>query len=172
MFYGYKCFNKGLINRYSNKFEVGKEYHCDGVIQFGNEGNGFHVCKRLEDTLRYFDAMNKEVDLTKVRCHGLFDTYEDNYNDYFDMYAYEYMEIIKILTREEIIEYGLQLNELAVKRFLSLYKLKEEEIELFKEKYNNRSVLDTISYYQEGNKDTYTIECQNKILKYVKKDKI
>ena len=156
MFNGYKCFDKGLINRYGIKYEVGKLYHCDGQITFGNNGNGFHVCKRLEDTLRYFDAMNKEIDIAKVKCYGKYEEYEDDYNGYYDMYAYEYMEIEKVLTREEIINYGLKLYEFRAKRFISLYKLTPEEINLFKEKYqNNIDILNTIAYYQEGDKEVY-----------------
>ena len=79
MFYGYKCFDKELINRYGTIFEVGKLYHSDNEIKFGNDGNGFHVCKRLEDTLRYFDAMNGEVDIAKVKCYGNYQKYEDEY---------------------------------------------------------------------------------------------
>ena len=48
MIKGYKCFNKGLINRYGKKFEVGKIYHQDGDIKFGINGNGFHMCSNLE----------------------------------------------------------------------------------------------------------------------------
>ena len=156
MFNGYKCFNKGLVNRYDTKFEVGKLYHCDNEIKFGNDGNGFHVCKRLEDTLRFFDAMNKEVDIAKVQCYGNYDKGEDDYNEYYDMYAFEYMIIEKVLTREEIINYGINLYEMRLNRFLSLYKLSQEEITLFKEKFkNNINVLNTIAYYQEGDKDIY-----------------
>ena len=53
---GYKCFNENLTNRYNTKFEIGKIYHVNGNIKFGNNGNGFHICKNLEDTLRYFNS--------------------------------------------------------------------------------------------------------------------
>ena len=43
---GYKAFDKGLINRYGTKFEVGKIYIAEGAIKFGNQGNGFHLCKK------------------------------------------------------------------------------------------------------------------------------
>ena len=61
MVLGYKCFNEDLTNRYGFKFEVGNTYKVDGIIKFGIDGNGFHMCERLEDTLRYFDAMNLDV---------------------------------------------------------------------------------------------------------------
>ena len=148
MFNGYKCFNKGLINRYGDKFEIGKLYHNENVIKFGNDGNGFHVCKRLEDTLRYFDAMNDEIDIAKVICHGTYDDYEDDY--------YGYMLIEKVLTRDEIIDYGLNLYENRAKRFISLFRLTPEEIQLFKEKYyRNIDLLNAIAYYQENDTDVY-----------------
>lgn len=31
---GYKCFDKGLINRYGEKFEIGKIYHVVGIVKF------------------------------------------------------------------------------------------------------------------------------------------
>ena len=156
MFYGYKCFNKGLINRYGIQFEVGKTYHCDGEIKFGNNGNGFHVCRRLEDILRYFDAMTGKVDICKVICYGKYAKGEDEYNDYYDMFAFEYMIIQKIMTREEIINYGLGLYEMQAKRFVSQYKLTEEEIAIFKNRFQRSShILNTISYYQEGNLNAF-----------------
>ena len=156
MFNGYKCFDKGLINRYGTKFEVGKLYHTDNEIKFGNDGNGFHVCKRLEDTLRYFDAMNGEVDIAKVKCYGNYQKYEDEYNDYYDMYAFEYMIIDKVLTREEIINYGIHLYEMQVKRFISGFRLTKEEIIMFKEQFKkNQNILNTIAYYQEGDKEVF-----------------
>ena len=48
---GYKAFNKGLTNRYGRKFEIGKQYSLDGKISFGNDGNGFHFCKNIEEVL-------------------------------------------------------------------------------------------------------------------------
>ena len=43
------------------KFELYKLYSTEGKIKYGLEGNGYHFCKYLEDTLRYYDAMNDEV---------------------------------------------------------------------------------------------------------------
>ena len=166
MFQGYKCFEKGLINRYGFSFKEGVEYHSENSIKFGNNGNGFHVCLRLEDTLRYFDAMDHEVDIAKVSCHGNYDSYEDDYNEYYDMYAFEYMKIDKVLTRKEIMEYALQLPELRANRFLSLYRLTEEEKEIMKQLYVDKpTLLKTISYYQDGNKDTYLQESKAYSLK-------
>ncbi len=153
---GYKCFNKNLINRYGQKFEIGKTYHTDGNIKFGNNGNGFHMCLRLEDTLRYFDAINDDVDICLVKCYGKYAKGEDDYYDYYDMYSFENMYIIKLLTREEIIDYALKLYGYRAERFISLFKLTEEEIEIFKEKYQcNPNILEYIAYYQEGDKEIF-----------------
>lgn len=147
---GFKCFNKGLINRYGKKFEVGKIYFAEGSIKFGNEGNGFHLCKNLEDTLRYFDAMNDEVSICRVIGSGEIHEWFDEYYEYFDMYVASNLQIIKELSREEIIDIGLNLNNLKVNRFISGYRLNEEEIKMFKDKFKkDQFVQQNIGYYQE-----------------------
>lgn len=65
---GYKCFNKDLTNSYGTIFEIGQIYTIQGDIKFGTKGNGFHMCKRLEDTLRYFDGIHNEVSICLVRA--------------------------------------------------------------------------------------------------------
>ena len=151
MITAYKCFNKGLTNRYGTKFKTGTLYHQEGEISFGNNGNGFHACLRLEDTLRYFDAMTGEVDICLVNLSGKIVEYEDDYNGYYDMYAAENMEIVKVLNHDEIINYGLNLYEMRAIRFISLYHLNDKEINMFKARFaNNINVLNNIAYYQEG----------------------
>lgn len=154
--YGYKCFNSDMTNRYGEKFELGKVYSTNGKVKFGNDGNGFHFCTNIEDTLRYFDAKDDEVKICIVRGFGEYAIEEDDYNGYYDMFSIENMEIVKILSREEIIHIALNLNELRVCRFIQCFKLNNDEIELFKEKFNkNRSVHDYIEYYQIGNKEAF-----------------
>lgn len=163
MLYGFKCFNKGLINCYGKEFEVGKSYHIDGDIKFGVRGNGFHMCINLEDTLRYFNAMEDEVDICYVEGSGKMLLYEDEYYGYYDMYVVKNLKIIKKLTREEIISYALNLPDYRVARFVSLFRLTKEEKELFVKKYNNsHMVLRTMKYYQNSNID------DKKIIKKVK----
>lgn len=154
MIEGYKCFNDGLINRYGDKFKIGKIYHAENEIKF--HYNGFHMCSNLEDTLRYFDAINNHVDIAKVVGYGDINEYDDEYNGFYNMYAVEYLKILSLLSRDEIISYALKLSPERVKRFISLYKLNNDEIELFKEKYNKIPfVMDTIEYYQFGNNKIY-----------------
>ena len=72
------------------------------------------------------------------------------------MCAVEYLKILSLLSRDEIISYALKLPPERVKRFISLYKLNNNEIELFKEKYNKIPfIMDTIEYYQFGNNKIY-----------------
>ena len=156
MINGYKCFYQGLTDNFGNKYEIGKTYHVDGEIKFGDRGNGFHICTNLEDTLRYFDTMNNEVEIAIVTCFGKTHKNNDEYNGYYDMYSCEYMIIDKILKREEIINYGLDLDNEHVKRFVSQFKLTKEEILLFKEKFKKEEiVLDLIAYYQENDKGVF-----------------
>ncbi len=153
---GYKCFNEDLTNRYGQKFEVGKTYHVDGEISFGNNGNGLHMCTHLEDTLRYFDARNGKIAICEVTGFGTLAEGEDDFYEFYDMYACEYLSVDKLLTREEIIAYGLNLYEQRTTRFISLMKLNPEEKELFKEKYkNNLNVMEYIAYYQEGDTEVF-----------------
>ena len=72
------------------------------------------------------------------------------------MFAFEYMVIKKLLTREEIIDYGLNLFGEQLERFVSLFKLTNEEIEVFKNKFQMYpQTLKFIAYYQEGDKDAF-----------------
>ena len=152
----YKCFNKGLINRYGTKFEVGKLYKVSGKIKFGNSGNGFHSCSYLEDTLRYFDTFSNNVDIALIDGFGNSIIYNDEYNGFYDMYVFEKMIINKVLTRDEIINYGLNLYDFRLKRFLSLYKLDYFEKKMFYDKYkNNNDILNYIEYYQNNKKDVF-----------------
>ncbi len=114
------------------------------------------MCTNLEDTLRYFDAMNQNVDICKVVGYGNIEKYDDEYNGFYDMYAVEYMKILYVLTREQIIDYIVKLPIERIQRFISLYKLNPDEIDMFKEKYQNiPMILMTIEYYQENNKKVY-----------------
>lgn len=151
---GYKAFNKDLTNHYGKKFEVGKIYIIPGAIKFGTHGNGFHMCKNMEDTFRYFDTKNMTI--CKVIGSGEMDEGEDHYYGFYDMYAVERLKILKVLSRLEIIEEGLKLNDTRVERFISLFPLTEEEIILFKEHFKSDiSVMDAIAYYQEKDEKIY-----------------
>ena len=145
---GYKCFEKGLLTQYGNKLEVGKTYTATGKILFGN--NGYHFCERMEDTFRYFDTFNKEIEVAKVLGSGKIDESFDDYNEYYNLYCAERITILEIIPRNKIIEYGLRLGGPRAWRFIETFGLNDEEILLFKEKhYNSIDILNRISIYQE-----------------------
>ena len=163
---GYKAFNNGLINRNGTKFELEKTYTTDGKISFGNTGNGYHFCRNIEDTFRYFDVENDDIIVAEVTAFDDIVTHNDEYNGFYDMYSARSIRIDRVIDREELIEMFLTqiTSELRVKRFIQLYKLTAEEIERFKLKYyNSIDILNAICYYQEGKKDTY--ERSNKTYK-------
>lgn len=153
---GYKCFYNNLVNSYGKKFSVGKIYVAPGIIKFGPDGNGFHICKNIEDTFRFFNTSKKDICVCEVIGSGNVVEGIDEYNGYFEMYSVEKLEIVKQLSREELIDIGLNLHELRVKRFISTLSLTKDEISLFKEKFKSyRDILNAIAYYQENDKHVY-----------------
>lgn len=153
---GYKCFNKNITNSYGLKFEIGKTYAVDGPIKFGTEGNGFHMCERLEDTLRYFDAMNEEVSICLVKGSGEILEWADEYYGYYDMYVVQRLEILKKLSRDEIIDNAIHMDREGFKRFLIGFKLSCVELLYFKNMYKKDDmVLRYIEYYQENQFDAF-----------------
>lgn len=154
---GYKAFNSDMTNRYGMAFEEGKDYHMDGEVKFGNEGNGFHFCQELEDTFRYFDA-DKGVKIAVVTPFGEMARYDDEYNGYYDMYSAEGIHIDHILNREEIIAYMLGRPEYAVYRFIQTgFKLTSEEKELFRIKFSRDDVIKRALDYYQPDEETKTV---------------
>lgn len=154
---GYKCFNEDMTNSYGIKFEIGKIYTIDGPIKFGNQGNGFHMCERIEDTLRYFDAMNNDVSICLVKGSGDKMDFSDEYYGYYDMHVVQNLEIMKILSREEIIKMTMNMNRDSLIRFISGFKLKNDELLYFKDKFKmDDNIINFIEYYQENNIDAFT----------------
>ena len=153
---GFKAFHYPMKNRYGKVFEENHIYTIPGELRFGNNGNGFHFCKRLEDTLRYFPGMEEEISIAKVSALGRFLERNDEYNGYYDMYCTNKIRIDKILNRSEIVNPYLSLDEERVIRFLQGFCLTKEELEFFKLRYEDHPrIMDAISYYQEKNYDTY-----------------
>lgn len=166
MIKGYKAFHKDMKNRYGKEFIEGETYSVEGPIEFGNNGNGFHFCRRLEDTLRYVPAMEEEIDLAEVTAFGELVERTDEYYGYYDLYASRSIRIDKVLSRKEIIEMFLDNDPNRVIRFVSGYKLTPEEIEIFKLNYSNeKRVIKALQYYQENNKEAYKIKEKTKVKK-------
>lgn len=128
---GYKALNSDFTNRYGLKFEIGKLYKVQNEIKFGTCGNGFHFCENFEDTLRYFDAIDDDIILTKVEATGKIVEYNDEYYGFYNMYCSEKIKVLEIIDRKEIIEMAKNLSSyyglIRFTRFISLYKLTEEE---------------------------------------------
>lgn len=154
---GYKAFNKGLKNRYGKQFKEQIVYLDEHQPKFGNDGYGYHFCKRLEDTLRYFPGMEEEIDIAQVTSIGTLAEYEDDYYGYYDMFATNIIQIDHVMTRKEIITLFLRLtDQRRIIRFIQGYKLTKEEIDLFRIRFlNDREIQNALSYYQEGIKDIY-----------------
>ena len=155
---GYKCFNGNKTNRYGVPFEEGKDYHVDGEIRFGNKGNGFHMCVHLSDVFRYFDTSDNDFCVAEVTCKGKFQLREfpDDFEGYYDMYAFSDMHIDKFLSREEIISKMLEAPYNDVKKFLRTFVCTEDEIRLFINKYKvDIDILSIILFYHYKNRGTY-----------------
>lgn len=151
---GYKAFNHDLTNRYGKKFNEGVTYYINAPIKYGNNGNGYHFCKRLEDTLRYFNP--NDIAIAEVTGLGNIHESFDEYYEYYDLYVTDTIRIDKVLEREEIINRFLHQPEYRVRRFLENYILNSDEIQLFKYMYkDNEDVLNTIAYYQEKDKKIF-----------------
>ena len=148
---GYKVLLSGLVNRYGTVYELNKKYILRGELK--SRENGFHFCSRPEDTLRYIDAFNEEFDMVEVEGSGDLHLYEDDYYEYFDMYASSEMEIKRVIPREEWIRSVIDSKiPDRVKRLISTMKLTDDEIELIREKYNT-SMDFYIDYYQNKDKE-------------------
>lgn len=126
---GYKAFNKDFTNRYGDKFKIGKTYHADGEIKWGNNGNGFHLCKHIEDCFRYVNP-NDSI-MTEVIGFGNVKKYDDEYYGYYDMYVCEYLRIIREVSRKEIIDMMLHTYVERRERFIRDFNLTEDELKLF-----------------------------------------
>ena len=156
MIKGFKAFDSDMNNRFGVHFEEGAVYNVLGPVVFGNNGNGYHFCRRLEDTLRYVDGMNSNIQIAEVIGIGDIKKSSDEYYGYYDMYVASSLFIVKILSRDEIVRLGLQMPDFRSERFVKGYRLTDEEIELFKNKFSeNSQVLNAIAYYQEGDHSVY-----------------
>ncbi len=153
---GYKTFNKDLIDENGIEFEVGIKHDT-----FNNDRYiiGFRFNINLEDSLENFGNLEEDVCIAQVFTDGNLRrpekiAYTDN-----DYIITDELEIIKILKREAVIEYGLNLSGERLQKFINNFRLTNEEIKMFCWKY-------------PGNVDfrKYIKECQKKFNKpYVKK---
>lgn len=81
----------------------------------------------------------------------------DEYYEYYNLYSVEKIEIIKKLSHSEVIKLALTLNGDRLYRFISGYKLHDDEILNFKNKFEDDiKAIQYIEYYQENKKDAFT----------------
>lgn len=149
---GFKIFNSKLQNRYGFTFEVGKKYHCDGAIKFGIYGNGFHFCKNLEDTFRYAEDPNKSLVASVIGSGEIKESWDDYYG-YYDLYCAEYLEIIRVLSREDILQMAKNMHSMQLSRLLMFLKFTEEELEELQ--ITDFATLNVVEYYQRENTKVY-----------------
>ncbi len=125
---GYKMFNGDFTNRYGMKYELGQTYYKEGNIRFGLGGNGFHFCRNFEDTFKYYDT-SEDFILAEVVGSGKLVEYNDEYYEFFQMYASSELKIVRIIDRKEIMEMAKKISYIGYrfKRFIQLYYLTEEE---------------------------------------------
>lgn len=146
---GYKAFNKDKTNRYGVPFEEGKTYKVEGKIKFGNNGNGFHLCKELSDVFRYVNARKEEVLVAEVIGRGNYQEFFDEYEGYYEMYSVEELEVVRFLSREEIIEKMMNASDFQRYKFVRTFLLTEKEkIEFLRKYRDNYLFCKHILYYQ------------------------
>lgn len=158
---GYKLLDIGLINEYGFKYEINKIYTLEGELKWNH--NGFHFCTHIEDTLRYRDKEKGTFEIVEVESLGnLVDgsNVENDYYGYETGYATDKFKIIKIVSREELIDIVLKSNNInRITRLIYSIPLSEEEIAKIKEMYSNKELINQyIDYYQYDKKDAFSLK--------------
>lgn len=161
---GYKALFDDCSTRDGTILKAKNIYICNSVIKFRH--SGYHFCKRLEDTLRYYDGF-KEIQFARVIGSGIITTYDDEYYGYYDMYACSELYVDHFLSKQEINTYIEKLIKLApynperILRFIRGYKLtnkqKEQIVTSINDKYTKERCHKAIEYYQENKKYVYEI---------------
>lgn len=129
---GFKAFNKGLITRQGDKFELDRLYEIKGTPVFRRQG--YHMCEFLEDTLRYFDCSN--IDLCNVVGYPQIISYYDEYNGSGEIYCCQKIVLTHLMTRDEIIEEAKKMyNPFRFYTFIASFPLNDDEKKYFLEKY-------------------------------------
>lgn len=136
----FKCYYKGLFDRYGNQYELNKTYTFKKIKP---QSSGFHSCKNLEDTFRYYDT-TKETVIAKVEISGDIIEFEDDYNGYYDMYCSSMIKILEVYEKEEIINIMKKSSSESKYRFIWTYNnLSEAEIREF---YNHNNKYDKVNF--------------------------
>ena len=151
--YGYKAFYKGLINNEGEKFCEGETNYKDGEGYFYDRKYLF--CEKLEDAISFVNSFENDIEVAKVSST---DASDDLLSAPFGgsiRYISSSLKIEKVLSRKEIIDSMLLNGDM--NKFISLYKLSDEEINYILDKYDGS--IDYISRYidryQKGEKDAF-----------------
>ena len=142
-----------MLDRYGNLYELNKDYHVKGKIKW--QEKGFHFCHNLEDVFRYYDGFDENTVVCMVEGFGIICTHCDNYAEYFDMYVSSDIKVLRVLSREEIINEVLKKNIFSVERLVAGYKLTDEEINLILENTECDIIKLYIDYYQKNDKNAF-----------------
>lgn len=134
----YKAFFKGLTNDIDGiQYEIGKPYTTPDRLLY--QRGGYHMCKQFEDCYKFLKATETEIDLTLVKGFGNYygvDGGERSPDDSTGIiYMCEKMEILKVLSRDEIIQLALELPPYRMQSFLYNYPLLKEEKDIIMSSY-------------------------------------
>ena len=154
---GFMCFYEDMTDLQNDSYEIGRKYNEE------DKGKKFTIYKNLEDSLRNYHAEINDVIICIVEGLEGGRKIEDTVYEFIERYEFDSIKILKRVPREFVIEYGLNLYDFRLERFLSSYKLTDEEKDKFRLKFgkdpNSKS---TIDYYINGKKDAYKEEIKNK----------
>ena len=151
--HGYKIFNSDFTNRFNKKFEVGRQY----VVEDRHRDYLYHYCQYLEDIFVYYDSFGTIV--CKVVGSGITYMHDIDYYGVYGVCASSELLIERIMSREEIISYFLNMTEtMRIKNFIIRFKLTDEEVNLFLNIFAGCSeIVSTIEYYQLNKKSAYIL---------------
>lgn len=142
----YKAFNKGLINQFNETYEVGKDYTLNSDLKWKKKG--FHFAENLEDVLRYYDGF-KDIGICLVIGYGNIQKYYD-----YETTVSDHMRIVKVLSREEILEYAKKLPDFRLCHFISGFGLNEDE-QLYLTEGRSDLVQRYVRYFQCGDENAF-----------------
>ena len=144
---GYKVFHGDMTNRYGLKFEEGQTYevNLEENKKKGIRGYGYYYCTRLEECIIFYLDEDKKV--AKVTGFENFRGDEENYEG---ICVARKIRIDKIMSREEIMDYIIGLEESRVVLFITHYKLTREEKNRISEFYSgSKAVKDALAWQKD-----------------------
>ena len=147
---GYKPFDKDC-NDLTNNVLLSS---IESTKKMGNTKYSF--AENLEDSLKFnVYSQHKRPIITEVTGIGNIRNIESDYYEFYNTFVADDLRIDKILTPEEVIEYARNLNQSRLERFVSLYKLNNDEIKALKEKYLKVDLA--LLYYQKNQLNIYKL---------------